>query len=66
MTKDRKISDEELAGFIIDEFSSDAYNFIQLQRKIVRLILESPEYKKDWLARYNNFLDECTEVITLQ
>jgi len=66
MSKDKKISDEELTEFIIDEHSSDAYNFIQLQKKIVRLILDSPEYKKDWIARYNNFLDEYTEVLTLQ
>ena len=54
---ERKISNDELTEFIIQEHSDD-YKFVELQRKIVQLILGSPKYKKDWTERYKEFLRE--------
>ena len=55
---EKKISDKELMEFIIDEHSSDSYSFLELQKKVAKLIIESPAYKKDWMERYKEFLKE--------
>lgn len=55
---ERKISNDELTEFIVREHSHDDYKFVELQRKIVQLILGSPKYKKDWTERYKEFLRE--------